>query len=429
MSQQVRIRGARIALVVFCAALVGVISQPANAATWCVKPGGSSDCLSTIGAAVSAAKPNDTVRVAPGTYKEDVIIGKPLSLIATNPNTAVIDATGHANGIYVDGIDNPGLMNVTVSGFTVENARFEGILVANASSVTISNNAVFNNNTSLEASVPSCPDIPPFETNEDFDCGEGIHLTGVDHSIVAGNVVERNAGGILLSDDTGATHDNLITGNIVTNNPFDCGITLASHAPASITGSMSPLGVFHNTISGNQSANNGRAVFGAGAGVGIFDSIPGTKAYGNVVISNRLTGNGLPGVTLHSHAPDQNLNDNVIVGNEISGNGADTEDAATPGPTGINIFGVSPITGIIISQNVIKDEDVDVAVQTGAEVNIHLNNLQTRSVGVANLGAGIADATLNWWGCSGGPGETGCATVSGPDVLFTPWLTRPFSSQ
>jgi hypothetical protein len=42
-------------------------------------------------------------------------------------------------------------------------------------------------------------------------------------------LTENNAGGILLSDDTGATHDNLIIGNIAQNNPFDCGITLASH--------------------------------------------------------------------------------------------------------------------------------------------------------------------------------------------------------
>jgi parallel beta-helix repeat protein len=427
MSQQVLIRGARVALVVFCAALVGVTSQPAKAATLCVNPSGSSGCLSTIGAAVSAAKANDTIKVAPGTYKEDVVIGKPLSLIATNPNTAVIDATGLANGIYVDGIDNPGLMNVTVSGFRVVGARFEGILVANASSVTIWNNHVLENNTSLDASIPACPDIPPFETNEGFDCGEGIHLTGVHQSIVANNVVQRNAGGILLSDDTGPTYDNLISGNIVSDNPFDCGITLASHPPASITNSLSPLGVFHNTISGNQSSNNGRAVEGAGAGVGIFDSIPGTMNYGNVVINNQLRGNGLPGVALHSHAPHQNLNDNVIVGNQISGNAADTEDAATPGSTGINVFGVSPITGTLISQNVITDEDVDVAVKTPGEVEIHLNNLQTKSVGVANLGTGAVDATLNWWGCSGGPGETGCATVSGPDVLFTPWLTSPFT--
>jgi parallel beta-helix repeat protein len=90
--------------------------------------------------------------------------------------------------------------------------------------------------------------MPSFETKEGDDCGEGIHLTGVEHTTVGRNLVTGNSGGILLSDDTGGTHDNLITENDVRLNPFDCGITLASHPPAAFTGSATPLGVFHKTI-------------------------------------------------------------------------------------------------------------------------------------------------------------------------------------
>jgi hypothetical protein len=45
--------------------------------------------------------------------------------------------------------------------------------------------------------------------------------------------------------------------------------------------------------------------------------------------------------------------------NRISGNGADTDDAATPGPTGINVFGLVSITGTLITGNVIEDEADD----------------------------------------------------------------------
>ena len=244
------------------------------------------------------------------------------------------------------------MAGVTVTGFTVQSAYFEGILVTNASNITIWNNRVFNNNKNLTAT--GCLGIPAFETLEGFDCGEGIHLTGVHDSTVGNNNVALNSGGILLSDETGATHDNLVSGNTVQNNPFDCGITLASHPRfPPITGPGAPLGVFHNTISNNVSRANGLAVGGAGAGVGIFDSIPGAKNYGNVVVGNTLTGNGLPGVAMHSHTPGQNLTGNIIVRNHISGNGADTDDAATPAPTGINVFGVSPAIATEILQNVI----------------------------------------------------------------------------
>lgn len=43
-----------------------------------------------------------------------------------------MDATGLPHGIFVDGYDNPGLRDVTIAGFTVENAQFEGIIVVNA---------------------------------------------------------------------------------------------------------------------------------------------------------------------------------------------------------------------------------------------------------------------------------------------------------
>jgi hypothetical protein len=218
----------------------------------------------------------------------------------------------------------------------------------------------------------------------------------------------------------------LITGNVVKNNPFDCGITLASHPSASSTGGPpgAPLGVSHNTIAENESSDNGLAVEGAGAGVGIFDSVPGAQAFGNVVINNRLKDNGLPGVAMHSHTLGQNLNDNVIVGNHISGNHADTEDAATPGPTGINVFGVSPVTGTIISGNVINGEAEDIVTNTPALVAAHINDLLGGQIGVDNLGSGTVDATENWWGSPGGPGKHGATTAKGT-VSFTPWLIHP----
>ncbi len=404
------------------------------AAAACVNTTGTGGCYKTIGAAVAAASANDTILVAPGTYQEDVVITKPLSLVGAGAKRTIIDATGLANGIHVDGYENPGLSHVNVNGFTVENANFQGILVTNASSVNLSSNRVTGNDTHLQPTTepPTCPGIEGvlggvFVAGEGFDCGEGIHLSGVTHSIVADNVVQGNAGGILLSDDTGGTHDNVLSGNTVQNNLYDCGITLASHHFDSEQ--LDPaFGVYHNTVTGNTSSGNGTATAGEGAGVGLFAAGPGAQTYGNVVIKNVLTGNGLPGVTMHSHAFNQDLNDNLIVGNQISGNGPDG-DSASGAPTGIVVFsddsgGAAPITGTLISKNVFKQEGIDVAVKTPGSVDTHFNNFLD-SVGVSNLGTGSVDATENWWKCRGGPGAQGCATVAGSDVLTAPWLIWP----
>jgi hypothetical protein len=417
------------------AALIAGLCQSAMAAALYVSPAGAPGHYATISAAVKAAAAGDTIYVAPGVYNEGVVIGTSLSLVGSGRGRSIINAANKPNGIYIDGRDNnpPGLSGVVVTGFTIQNAQFEGILVTNASFVTLWDNEVSYNDQALNVSNPSaiaCPGIPDFETGEDFDCGEGIHLIGVDHSVVANNTSQNNSGGILLSDETGATHHNLITKNLARNNPFDCGITLASHPPAPGTGSE-PFGIFENTIAHNDSTRNGYQIPGAGAGVGLFAPGAGNKVYANVVIDNDLKDNGLPGVAFHAHVADPtvNLNDNVIADNRISGNGADTEDAATPGPTGINVFGLVPITGTVISGNLIYHEQDDIVTNTPAQVDAHLNDLVGARVGLANIGPGTVDATENWWGSPGGPGVRGATAVSGSGVNSTPWLTFPIPSE
>jgi len=348
--------------VAFCGLLTVSLGQSAMAKTLCVSPAGASGCSTTIGAAVSAAAAGDTINIGAGEYAEDVIIKKSLSLAGAGAST-IINAHGLANGVYVDGLDAPGLSHVEVTGMTVINANYEGILVTNAAYVVIANNHVADNDQSLNYAAGTCPGQPAFETEEGEDCGEGIHLVGVSFSTVADNNVELNSGGILLTDETGVTYVVQVTGNSVHDNSLDCGITLASHPPFSQSPSQLPYGVVNNNVIGNRVIGNG--VIGAGAGVGIFAQGPGNQAFGNQVIGNVIENNGLPGVTVHNHAappgtPLVNLNALVIVGNYISGNGADTADAITPGTAGINIYGVAGIWATEIMQNTIENEAYDV---------------------------------------------------------------------
>src|SRR5579863_28718 len=85
-----RLRG----VIAIGASLAFGICHSAVAANLCVNPTGSSGCFAKITAAVAAAKALDRISVAAGTYKEDVVIGKPLSLIGANPASTIIDATG-----------------------------------------------------------------------------------------------------------------------------------------------------------------------------------------------------------------------------------------------------------------------------------------------------------------------------------------------
>jgi nitrous oxidase accessory protein NosD len=420
-----------------CVSILAFASLSAFATTRCVNPMGNAGCQATISAAVAASSAGDIIEVWPGTYSEQVTITKSLSLIAAAGARPVIDATGKSNGIFINGMATapwPGVASVIVSGFTIRGANYEGILVANASNVTLLDNRIHNNNKSLEPSAGMCPGIAPFETSEAMDCGEGIHLMAVDHSSVLRNDVHDNSGGILITDETGPTSSNLIKGNNVHDNPYACGITMASHPAANASGPiMAPnFGISHNVVAHNDSHHNGLGLPGAGAGVGIFAPGPGAYNNGNVVINNQLHDNGLPGVTMHIHgfapapAPSVKLNDNQIIGNHIYGNAADTEDAATPGTTGINIYSAAPITGTVIDQNVFENEAINIAFKApSGSITAHFNDFNEKGIGIDNLGAGSVNATENWWHCATGP-SAGCSYAVGSNVSTAPALTFPF---
>lgn len=319
--------------------------------------------FSTIGAAVASARAGDVIRVCGGTYHEDVVLppSKPLTLEGVgNP---VINASGLDNGITVLA------SNSMVEGFTVEQAIGEGILVQGApgrpvSGVTISGNSVQSNDRGNPTGAPQTGSSYPEcdgSAQAPGDCGEGIHLMVADDSSVVGNQVTANSGGILLTDEFGPTSDNTIASNHVFGNTLDCGITLAGHNPAAfVTGHTQPTvaGVFSNRVLSNSVSDNGLA--GQGAGVLMATPFPGGAVYNNLVQANTIWGNGLAGVTVHSHAPGQDVNGNFIEGNRITTNNLDGDpdffpsvDAST---TGVIVASVAPLTiGIqnnIISSNV-----------------------------------------------------------------------------
>src|SRR5271154_1718627 len=152
-------------------------SQFAAASTLCVNPAGSGGCYKTISAAVAAAAAGSTINVAAGTYAEMVTITKSVYLIGAGSARTVVNARGLANAIYVDGLDNPGLSGVTVTGFKLVNANFEGFAATSVSNLNFSSNLVTGNDKSQDTGNGTCPGLTtyaPWETAEGLDCGEGI---------------------------------------------------------------------------------------------------------------------------------------------------------------------------------------------------------------------------------------------------------------
>jgi nitrous oxidase accessory protein NosD len=400
----------------------------------CVDQNGKPGCYTHIQDAVVAAGPGDTVVVDDGTYYEDVVINKPLTLIGTGDDKTIIDATGKSNGIYIDGFDNPNLADVIVRGFKIQKATFEGILVNNAADITIWHNHLIGNDQGVVNPGEVCLGLPAFETDEATNCGDAIHLMGTVHSVVASNLIELNSGGVMISDETNTSHDNLIEHNIVKDNCHGDGITLASKPPYPLPGGATgdlANDIYNNIVRENDVTNSGYLSNIAGVGISIDAPKAGNRTFANSILGNRVWGNTLAGITIHDEslatttakAPDASRN--TIVGNFISGNGPDLVTPTTV-PTGIAISGSSPIIDTMVSNNFIEKEGIGVAFQSFSQLEIHLNDFAGNPIGIANIGGeGTVNARDNWWGCTGGPGATGCSISYGPLVIYTPWLTRP----
>ncbi len=381
-------------------ALAAVLSTDAFAAgsTLYVSPKGkdAAKCTKTapcktIGHTVLIAKKGDTVSVASGTYREQVAITKDISLLASGH--PVIDATGESNGILLKG---PGASGALVRGFTVEHATFEGILAVSASKLTIEDNTVRDNDLGIKAAMPTGECAPAGQVPG--DCGEALHLMSVTHSIVTGNTVKDNLGGILLTDELGPTADNTISHNDSLDNAYDCGITLAGHNPkATANGKPQPTvaGVYGNKILDN--VVDGDGTKGQGAGILMGGGAPGAGVYNNLIEGNTANGNGLAGITLHSHffgpgAPAADLNGNKIIDNKVSHDGVNDNseaefsaaDFAKGATVGILVGSdVVKLTGIVVRGNTISDTHFGIWTKNdGSKVSAKKNTFHNVKVNI-----------------------------------------------
>lgn len=344
--------------------VVGAVASAhgrASRTLWASPAGRGGSCARfapcSLGNAVASAVDGDSVIALPGVYHGGVVLNKRLSLRGFG---AVIDAGSAPNGNGVQ-IAGPGGSGSSVEGFKIENAKFEAILVGSApvapattdgtpatsgapvNDVRIEHNVIVDNDAGFGGTAGQCFSTP----QAPGDCGEAIHLVSVTDSVIDGNVVTNNAGGILMTDEFGPTSDNVVRNNYSAHNDTDCGITLAGHNPAAVnpaTGQPTgAAGVFDNLIEDNVSIDNG--VAGQGAGILMGGGAPFAGVYGNVIRGNFTRGNGLAGVTIHQHLVGD-LNGNVVEDNTLSHDNLDGDfdfaAAAASQTTGILIASGSP---------------------------------------------------------------------------------------
>lgn len=369
--------------------------------------------------AINTSSDGDTIRVWEGTYYENVVVNKTVSLIGNGSEQTTIDGGGEGDAVQIT------VNWVNMSGFSVTGGGHNGAGIK----IESDNNHIIGNNCSNN--------------------GLGIQLWNSNNSTITNNTSSNNAHGIQLSHSSFA----IITNNTYSSNRI-FGIYLASSSFAIITNNTSSnihygiyllessnstitnntclsnnyMGIYlafssNSTITNNTSSNNKN-------GIQLWDSNNSTIT-NNICLSNNNNGiqlshssfaiitnntcssNNLNGIDLH------NSSNSIITNNTISNNayGIDLQNTSN-----------STITNntILVNRNGIYLQES--SRDNTAHYNYILNNTDY-GINTTKNGGFKLEATNNWWGDTSGPyhpekNSMGKGDNVSNNVIFKPWLIK-----
>lgn len=218
--------------------------------------------------AIDAARNGDTIFVYAGTYNENLVVDKTLTLTGEDKESTIIDGDGTDVVIFVNDVDG-----VSITDFTIRNNGMDyGVSALGVETVNILNNIFYN--------------ITKY----------AISLSGTSHSLVSNNEVYNCNGGIFLR---GYSKFNIIDGNTVWDFVKD-----------DYKGYYNK-GVLIDTSEYNIISNN--TIFSS-PDVGISMSAPGRVSNNNTVKNNKIY-NSLAGVSIQ-YAIDNQFYENLFQGND-----------------------------------------------------------------------------------------------------------------
>ncbi|MGE5219265.1 MAG: nitrous oxide reductase family maturation protein NosD [Chloroflexota bacterium] len=424
------------------AVVLGVlaVSTAATAGTLSVCPSGCS--YSTIQSAINAAFSGDTVFVGSGTYVENVVIDKPLTLRGAKQNAVII----------VPAISNPN----PCAGSSLCGGTASNIILVQADNVTLEKLTLDGDNPNLTSGI--------VRGGADVDARNGIItnylLSGVaSNSLIVSNVTVRNIylRGIYAASGGSFQFEN----NVVTNVQGDAySIGIFNYEGAGVM-QDNKVSFTNDAISsnwssgvqflGNKISHSASGVHTDNAGISAPDLIKDNKVedclpdgYGIWVfvpyVAPTVQDNAVEGCSVGLAAFGQGAAVTTqFIHNEVSRNGAlSSKPASSIGvivTTDILGYGYTDVSALFTNNEITKF-NTGVYVEKHGELfqfkeggggqataTFHNNIIEKNKTGANGMPDTDVNAENNWWGCAAGPNQPGCDTAIGT-VDFTPWLTQ-----
>lgn len=354
------------------------------------------NAFDTIQGAIDAAN-NDvgrvTIEVAAGTYTENVIVDKLVTMQgATTRSQSIIDGSGIGTVVTITNDE------VVMTGFVVKNSgigQHAGVAIVGASEVVLAENTIQDNSFGVVIA-----------SNVDTNSNDNIII---DNTIVNNVIIDEgqvlDSYGVMVTNQLfpgeGVVRHNVITGNSISGSKD--GIYL-DYAEFTYIGEYLPR---------NGLSSSGNEIFG-----NYYRGIHIYKGSENQVVKNIIRDNGVQG-TVGEALNSAGIRiagsiDNEILYNEIY-NQTETDGVQNKGVRLFDSDGINP-TGNVINYNKIYGHNEGSSNFNWAVDNRGYDTLEPIDV----------DASFNWWGFATGPfhatnpnGEGNAVT---DNVLFDPWF-------
>ena len=446
-------------------------------------PGWNVTRFAAIQDGVDAVISGGTVHVAAGTYDEQLIIDKRLTLQGAGSTTVVKPSADNLTQVFTGLFWSGGTKNVAAiivanvpggNSVTIENLKVDERLVTTKptgadclagifyretggliDTVTVAGTGAWSSSDrgygiylSAGTNAVSVEVTASTITNVDTN---GIEVMGnkltanVNHNTITGrgSITDEVQNGVNVGRDAIATVNYNTIGNLIYQPKTSWAVGIMFYHHVSPTGKSATAN--SNTITNCQAgilfknANAsaaGNTVTGGTAGlIGIYAEPDAADDWTASFAANTVSGvrdagnheNAAIGANTYDSGATLEL---TVDGNQLAGGGTTNADGISIGVEGADGGIVATITDNAISgwQYGIR---LDGALVDAAGSHANANNISGNAVfGVYNGGTGTLNATCNWWGDASGPhNPTTNPDGKGDDVsdkvVFTPWVVLP----
>ena len=398
----------------------------------------SSGCAFTsINAAIEAASEGATITIGKGTYAENVVVTKPVTLNGSGKGTVI----------------EPAVSNPVCGGGSLCGGSASNIVLVEADNVTIHNLKLEGDNPSLTSGV--------VVGGKDIDARNGIitnHAAGKYNGLTVSKVIVEDVylRGIYAS--SGGTfnfnHDTVknVQGeeaSIAMFN-FEGSGSMDDNTVSQANDALSANWSKGTEFAGNKVSDSGSGIHtdNNGGSGGMADKISGNQVsgcrengYGIWVfvpyVSASVTANRISGcyIGLAAFGGAVSGEGPLFRENRVDGTGAKTNDPA--GSYGAYVttdqlgFAFGDVTARFSENTIQNNANALFVTQSNpspeqpaggqATVTARTNVFMHNPGGAKGEPGTVVDAKENWWGCKQGPSSTKCDPATGT-VTYTPWL-------